>query len=192
MSTNNVNLKGDMSPELLKAIEEAMQGVDFNTVDPDATAYSDIKDGYYLVSLKKYEFGFSKNSGRLQVMAQFKVEENGFTTDVDKYNQIVINPIKGSKGKVTSIFYNYEAEDKILKFANDMAKFESETPGESLLGKEAFMNGVEILLESLDLLVQSGSRVYLKQETTTNADGTTSTWKNLVSWNTAKKLGLPM
>lgn len=192
MSTTNVNLNGDMSPELLKAIEEAMQGVDFNSVDPDATAYSDIKDGYYLVSLKKYEFGFSKKSQRLQVMAQFKVEENGFTTDVDKYNQIVINPIKGSKGKVTSIFYNYESEDKILKFANDMSKFESETPGESLLGKEAFMNGVEILLDSLNLLVQSGSRVYLKQETTTNADGTTSTWKNLVSWNTAKKLGLPM
>lgn len=190
MSANNQKIDNNVDAELLKAINSAMEGVDFESVDPDAAVYATLPDGYFLVSVKKYEFGFSKNSGNLQVAMQLKIEENGVDLTVDKYNNVVLKELKNTKNRTIFKYYTYTSEDKILRFANDMAKFE-DAEGNSLLGKEAFMNGAEILLDSLDLLVQSGSRIYVKQETTQNSDGTSSTWTNPISWKAAKKLELP-
>lgn len=174
--------------DLLAAINKAMEGVNFDNVDPEASGFSELPDGYFLTSVKKAEFGFSKK-GALQVAMQFKIEENGVELTLDKYNNVVQKELKGTKGRIIFKYYNYETEDKILKFANDMAKFEDEN-GDQLIDADAFKSGAEILLDSLELLVQSGSRVYVKNDVNKNDDGTSSSWANLVSWKTAEKLGL--
>jgi len=189
MSANNTRLDGTVNEDLLKAINEAMQGVNFDNVDPDGNTFTEAPDGYYLCELKKAQFGFSKK-GNLQVACQFKAVEDGCDLDVDKYGNVKVINIPKTKGKVFFKYYSYNAEDKILRFANDMAKFIDEN-NQPLLEAEAYKAGAEILIESLQLLEAAAPQIYCKQETSANDDGTSSTWFNPVSWNTAKKLGLP-
>ena len=69
-----------------------------------------------------------------------------------------------------------------------MLKFEGETAGEPLLGKEYFTNSA-LIEDALDILV--GMRIYCQSSTTVNDDDTTSVWKNLISWKRAAALNLP-
>lgn len=170
----------------------------FNTLDgvlsnaklDDVTAesnnnFSELPDGYYLSEVEKAEIKESKASHQPMVALQFKVGEDGLAVDKDGN----FTELKGTKNRKIFMYYVLKDETAVRRFAADMLKFEGEVEGEPLLPKEAFTTS-ELLVEALDALV--GMCIYIQSSTTENkSDGTTSVWKNLISWKRAKTLELP-
>lgn len=175
-----------MEENKLKEIQEKLQSIlndtDLNNIDPNSD-YEELSDGYYLSELTSAKIDFSK-AGKLQVVLQFKITEQGQTLKVDDTG--IANFVQcGGKGRTLFKYYNIETPENVRKFAKDMLKFEDEN-GNSILTTEYFTTP-ELMYDALDVLV--GLRLYLQSSTSKNDKGS-STWINLISWKRAASLEL--
>lgn len=164
-------------------LDDILKNTDLSDVSADSNSFSELPDGYYLSEVEKAELTESKKSHQPMVAFQFKVVEDGIGTDDDG------NFIDLPKTKNRKIFLYYVLKDEasVRRFATDMLKFEGETKGEPILEKTYFTNS-ELLNDALDIL--TGMRIYIQSSTTENDDGTSSVWKNLVSWKRVEALKL--
>lgn len=175
---NNIN-------EMLSSLDSLLNQTDLSEVTSEGSgSFSELPDGYYLSEVEKAEIKESKSSHMPMVAFQFKVAEDGLTSD-DNGEFIPVNKTKNRK---IFMYYVLKDDSAVKRFVTDMLKFENQE-GESILGKEYFTNS-ELLADALDILV--GSRIYIQSSTNVNKDETTSVWKNLISWKRAKALELPL
>ena len=107
----------------------------------------------------------------------------------DKAGNVETKEVKGSKNRKIFMYYVLKDTASVRRFVSDMLKFEGEERGKPLLDKEYFMNS-EILADALKIL--EGMQIYIQITKSTNDDGTTRSWQNLISWKRAAALDLPM
>ena len=122
------------------------------------------------------------------VAFQFKVSDDGYNAELDG-EEVNITRISKTKNRKVFIYYTLKDETSVKRFVTDMLKFEGENPGEPLLGKEYFTNS-QLLEDALEVLI--GMQIYIKINTSEKNDGSTSTWRNLISWKRAAALELPV
>ena len=157
----------------------------------DVTAenqFSELKDGFYLSELTEASIKVSKSSGKLQAELIFKVAEDGVDMNVDIKGNTILKKIEKSKNRTFRLYYGLSDETSIKRFVSDMLKFEGEKEGVPILDKSVFTS-VENLESALEVI--EGVYIYV-QVSTTEKDGKSSTWKNIISWKRAKDLELPL
>lgn len=168
---------------VFKSLDAILGKTELADVTSESNNFQELPDGYYLCEVEKAELKESKTSHQPMVVFQFKTVEDGIGVgeDTDFIN------LKKTKNKKVFLYYVLKDENAVRRFVTDMLKFEAEqdTP---ILGKEYFTNS-ELLVDALDILV--GMRVYIQCSTNKNDDGTSSNWKNLISWKRARLLELP-
>lgn len=169
---------------VLNSLNNILAEVDLTDVSADSSNFQELPDGYYLSELEKAELKESKSSHQPMVALQFKVVEDGIGIDADgKFFDL-----KKTKNRKIFMYYVLKDANAVIRFASDMLKFEGEEAGVPLLEKECFTNS-ELLVDALDILV--GQRIYVNSSTTVNDDGSSSNWKNLISWKRVAALELP-
>lgn len=171
--------------DVLSSLNDIMINTDLSDVTAENSGFSELPDGYYLSEVENAEIKESKSSKMPMVAFQFKIVDDGVTTN-DNGELIRINKTKNRK---VFIYYVLKDENSFRRFVTDMLKFEGDTAGEPVLGKEYFTNS-ELLEDALDIL--KGMRIYIQSSTTVKDDDTTSVWKNLISWKRAAALELPL
>lgn len=170
--------------QLFDSLNGILSNVDLKDVSAEGAGFQDLPDGYFLGEVEKAELKESKSTHFPMVAFQFKVTEDGKGVDNDgNYFDL-----RGTKNRKIFIYYVLKDESSVKRFVTDMLKFEGEVEGEPILGKEYFTTS-ELLVDALEIL--EGMKIYINCSTTENSDGTTSTWRNLISWKRAKTLELP-
>ena len=175
----------DNMEEMFENLDGLLAQTDLKDVTAEGAGFEELPEGYYLCEVEKAELKVSKSSKMPMVAFQFKVVDDGVTIKNENEDW---TPIKGSKNRKIFMYYVLKDETSVKRFATDMLKFEGDTAGESLLEKECFMNS-SLLCDALEIL-ESGYRIYIQISVSENQDGTSSTWKNLVSWKRAANLEL--
>lgn len=178
----NENMKS-----IFSQLDELLKTTDINDIDAESSGFTQLKSGYYLCEVKKAELKISNTSKKPMVMFQFKIVEDGTYFNFDNNDKPIPVTLKGTKNRMIFKYYVFSDEQSIRRFASDMLKFEGETVGEPLLSKEYFTNS-ELIEDALDVLI--GRNIYIHNDVTKKADGTETTWVNLVSWKTASSIGL--
>ena len=171
---------------IFNTLDALLENTDLSKVTAESTGFSELKDGYYLCEVKKAELKASKSSGNPMAAFQLKVIEDGTDFIFDVKNRATPITLKGTKNRIIFKYYVFKDETSVQRFAGEMLRFEDEN-GESILTKEYFTTS-ELIEDALDVLI--GMRIYVHISTTENADGTSSTWTNLITWKTASALGL--
>lgn len=176
-----------LDKSILLQLNKTLQSVKVEEISAE-NVFEDLPEGYYLVEVESAELTISKSSQKPMAAFRFKIVENGIGTNVNENGDPELVEIK-AKGRV--IFKNYVLGDdkQATRFISDMLKFEGDVEGESLLPREAFTEG-EVLEDALEALI--GRRIYTQITIDIKDDGTKSSWTNLLSWNRAKQLDLPM
>lgn len=176
-----------LDKSLFETLNKTLSSVKVEEISAE-NVFEDLPEGYYLVEVETAELTQAKSSGNPMAAFRFNVVENGMGTQVDESGQVELVEIK-SKGR--KIFKNYvlSTEAQVTRFISDMLKFEGDEPGEPLLPREAFTTA-EVLEDALGALV--GSRIYVQISVSVNDANEKSSWVNLLSWNRAKSLDLPM
>lgn len=173
---------------VFSTLDSILKKTDLTDVTSESAGFSELPEGYYLCEVTKSEMKSTKESKQPMAAFQLKVVDDGlkFVEENDEINEVTL---KGTKGRTLFLNYVLKDESSVRRFVADMLKFEGETPGESLLPKEAFTTS-ETVEDAIACLV--GMRIYTQISKTERDDGTTATWTNLVSWKRATKLELPM
>lgn len=171
--------------ELFNNLNSILSSTDLKDVTAEGEGFKDLPEGYYLVEVEKAELKTSKSSGKPMVAFQFKVVDDGRIVNEDGSFGII------PKTKNRKIFKYYVIGDEagVRRFATDMLKFEGDEEGVPLLEKECFTTS-ELLVDALEILI--GMRVYANISINLNADGSSSSWTNLITWKRVKKLELPL
>ena len=172
------------------SLNALLSKVNLDSITADSTgSYDELKDGYYLSEVEKAELTVSKNSGNPQVAMTFKVVEDGLGSYIDDRGFQKYATIEHTKNRKIFKYYPLVTEKDVNRFVSDMLKFEGDTPGESVLPKEAFTRA-DFIAESIEAL--QGLRIYI-QASTTVKKGTEEkqTWYNLISWTRATQFNLP-
>lgn len=177
-------MENENMTDVFANLDSLLAKTDLKDVTSEGAGFEELPDGYYLCEVEKAELKESKTSHMPMVAFQFKVVEDGLTVKSEMEDW---SSIKGSKNRKIFIYYVLKDDSSVRRFVTDMLKFEGTTPGESLLEKECFTNSA-LIEDALDIL--KGYQVYIQVSTSENADGTTSSWKNLISWKRANSLGL--
>lgn len=175
--------KQDMTA-LFKSLDGVLSNTDLSDVTAESNNFSELPDGYYLCEVKKAELKESKSSHMPMVAFQMTVVEDGLGVNEDAS----FFDLKKTKNRQIFLYYVLKDENAVRRFVTDMLKFEGDKEDEPILGKEYFTNS-EVLIDALDILV--GMRVYVQSSTSKNDDGTSSNWKNIISWKRARLLELP-
>ena len=171
-------------------LDALLSTINVAEINPDADdKYEELPDGYYLSEVEKAELTTSKNSGNPQVAMTFKVVEDGIAEYINDKGFSAFKNIEHSKNRKIFKYYPLTNEKTVRAFVKDMLKFEGDVQGESLLPEEAFTTSA-VLEDAISILI--GCRLYV-QVSNTIKKGTDEkqSWKNLISWNRAKGLGLP-
>lgn len=174
-----------MANEFIK-LGDLLGQVDWNTVTEE-NAYEDLPEGFYLCEVEKAELKTNKAETNMQVSFQYKIVENGLVEAMDDRGNSVLKEIPGTANRKVFKHYPFKDTNGIKRFVVDMVKFEGEVPGEPLLGAEYFMTE-ETFPDALGCLI--GSRIYI-QATYKESQGKKNCWYDVLSWDRAKKLGLP-
>ena len=169
----------------MNTLDDLLKATDLNDVTSESSGFDDLPAGYYLSEVNSAELTISKNSGNPQVKVVFKVVEDGVTEE-DKGYAIRKNLPK-TAGRLIFKYYPLKDEKTVRTMVSDMTKFEGEVKGEPLLPKEYFKE-TSLLNEALACL--TGSRIYVNITTSTNKEGKTNNWVNLISWKRAAQLDL--
>lgn len=171
-------------------LNELLSQIDWDNIEKSEQSFEDLPEGYYLCEVEKAELKLNKSGTNKQVSFQFKVVENGLAERInDKgFNDLV--EIDHSKNR--KIFKHYPLKDKdgVVRFVKDMLKFEGSEPGVPLLEKEYFMTE-EVIPDALDVLATGKIRIYIKADYKTY-NGTTSVWYDLIGWDRAAAMKLPL
>ena len=164
------------------ALDELLAETDISDINSESNPnFTTLPDGYYLSEVTSAKFRES-SKGDPQVQLILKTVENGITID----NRGKLVDIPKTVNQSYAKYYTFKDDPKTLRqFVADMLKFE-ETEGVPILPKEAFTTAATIS-DALEILV--GMRIYL-QMTTSNSGKDESHWGNLVSWKSAKSIGL--
>lgn len=179
----------ELNEKLIASINDLLKETNIADITSESTSFEELPDGYYLCTVDKAEIKESKSSGQPMVAFTFTVSENGHKYEADKDGNAELQEIKGSKNRKIFMYYVLKDTASIRRFVSDMLKFEGEEPGKPLLDKEYFMNS-EILADALNIL--ESMRIYIQITKSTNQDGTSRSWQNLISWKRAAALDLPM
>lgn len=169
---------------LFGSLDAILNKTDLTDVTAESNNFSELPDGYYLCEVVKAELKESKTSHQPMVAFQLTVTEDGLGIDDDNK----FYDIKKTAKRSIFLYYVLKDENSVRRFVTDMLKFEGEKQDEPILGKEYFTTS-EVLVDALDIL--QGMRIYVQSSTSKNDDGTTSVWKNLISWKRARLLELP-
>lgn len=174
----------------LSALDTILGSTKLDDVTSESGAgFENLPDGYYLAEVEKAELTQSKSSGNLQVKFTFKVVNNGYEGIIDEATgNFILNELSGTKGRKIFKYYPLKDSRSVTSFVSDMLKFEGEEPGVPVLDKEYFTNH-EVLADALDIL--TGMYIYTMLSTT-ERNGEKNQWTNLISWDRAAKLELPM
>lgn len=175
--------------KVFAALNQLLGNTSLNDVTADQAQFSELKDGFYLSELKEASFQVSKNSGQPMVKLEFSIFEDGLDVSIDQKGRQTFIELKKTKGRKFWLYYVLQDEAAIKRFVSDMLKFEGDVEGESLLDKSMFTS-VESIEEALEAI--KGACIYVQVSTSENDDGSSSTWKNIISWKRAKALELPM
>lgn len=175
--------------DLYKTLNDLLSTVKLDDVTSESNdSFDNLPDGYYLAEVEKAELKESKTSHQPMIAMQFKVVEEGLDVSVNAVGEVSLKSIEKTKNRKIFMYWVLKDEKSVKRFASDMLKFEDDD-GESILPKEAFMRS-ETIEDSIELL--QGMRIYVHISTTSNDDGSTSTWSNLITWKRAKILELPV
>ena len=169
---------------MFNSLDALLNETDLKDVTAESTGFTELPDGYYLAEVEKVELTESKKTHLPMVAFEFKVVENG--TSIDEAGEF--HTIDKSKNRKVFMYYVLKDSGSLTRFVADMLKFEGDVAGEPILDKECFTNSA-LLVDALDIL--AGLRIYVQISTTENDDGTSSSWKNLISWKRVADLELP-
>lgn len=172
--------------QVFSALDDLLSKTDISDICADTNVgFSDLPAGYYLCEVTSAELRESKSHvGVPQAAFRFKIVEDGI--DIDGNGKL--KSINKTRGRSLGKYYTFKDDRAIRQFVADMLKFEANVPGESVLPKEAFLRA-DTIADALDVLV--GMRIYVHNDVNENADGTSSSWQNLLSWKMVKSMGLP-
>lgn len=168
----------------MNTLDDLLKATDLNDVTSESSGFDDLPAGYYLSEVNSAELTISKNSGNPQVKVVFKVVEDGVTEE-EEY--AIRKNLPKTAGRLIFKYYPLKDEKTVRTMVSDMTKFEGEVKGEPLLPKEYFKE-TSLLNEALACL--TGSRIYVNITTSTNKEGKTNNWVNLISWKRAAQLDL--
>lgn len=166
----------------MNTLDDLLKAMDLNDVTSESSGFDDLPAGYYLSEVNSAELTISKNSGNPQVKVVFKVVEDGVTEEC-----AIRKNLPKTAGRLIFKYYPLKDEKTVRTMVSDMTKFEGEVKGEPLLPKEYFKE-TSLLNEALACL--TGSRIYVSITTSTNKEGKTNNWVNLISWKRAAQLDL--
>lgn len=175
--------------DLTKAINDLLSQTKLDDVTSAGSGFEELPQGYYLCNVESAVLKESKSSHQPMAAFTLSVTENGKTMVTDKDGNAELTDVKHSKGRKIFMYYVLKDTSSVRRFVSDMLKFEGEEPGKPLLDKEYFTTS-ELLNEALAVLV--GCRIYVQVTKSERDDGTTQTWQNLISWQRAAALELPM
>ena len=171
----------------MNTLDDLLKATDLNDVTSESSGFDDLPAGYYLSEVNSAELTISKNSGNPQVKVVFKVVEDGVTEEIDDKGYAIRKNLPKTAGRLIFKYYPLKDEKTVRAMVSDMTKFEGEVKGEPLLPKEYFKE-TSLLNEALACL--TGSRIYVNITTSTNKEGKTNNWVNLISWKRAAQLDL--
>lgn len=171
----------------MNTLDDLLKATDLNDVTSESSGFDDLPAGFYLSEVNSAELTISKNSGNPQVKVVFKVVEDGVTEEPDDKGYMVRKNLPKTTGRLIFKYYPLKDEKTVRTMVSDMTKFEGEVKGEPLLPKEYFKE-TSLLNEALACL--TGSRIYVNITTSTNKEGKTNNWVNLISWKRAAQLDL--
>lgn len=175
--------------QLIASINELLKQTNIDDVTSESNTFQELPEGYYLCSVDNAEIKESKASNNPMVAFTFTVTENGHSYVADKDGNVEMKEVKGSKNRKIFMYYVLKDTSSVRRFVSDMLKFEGEEKGKPLLDKEYFMNS-EILADALNIL--KDMQIYIQITKSTNDDGTSRSWQNLISWKRANALDLPV
>jgi hypothetical protein len=175
--------------KLIASINDLLSKTDIKDITSESNSFQELPEGYYLCSVDNAELKESKASGNPMVAFTFTIVENGHQYVADKDGNVEMKDVKGSKNRKIFMYYVLKDTSSVRRFVSDMLKFEGEEKGKPLLDKEYFMNS-ELLTDALKIL--EGIQIYVQITKSTNDDGTTRSWQNIISWKRAAALDLPM
>lgn len=173
--------------EIFDVLDQVLKDTDLEKIDADSNGNStSLPDGYYLNEVLSAKLTKTKKDGSPMVSMEFVIVEDGYNAEKDENLNVNIVEIKGTKNK--HIWKNYVLTDtkSVQRFVSDMLKFEDSTTQQPLLGKEYFTNSY-LLCDALECLI--GMRIYI-QVSTSEKDGKSNTFNNLISWKRATAIGL--
>lgn len=176
-----------MEQSIFKSLSEILSSANIDSVSSESAGFDELPEGYYLCEVVKGEITSSSTNHDPMAVLTLKVINNGYDVYATSGGEIEFKEIKNCNNRRVWLYYLIKDEKSLKKFVSDMLKFEGDEPGESLLPKEAFTTP-ETLEDALNLLEEQ--RIYI-QVSTTEKDGKSSVWKNLVSWKRVSALGLP-
>jgi hypothetical protein len=172
------------------ALNDILSQIDWDSVTAASNGggFEDMPQGYYLCEVEKAVLKENKAQTNMQVSFQFKVIEDGVNEELDDKGFSVLKAVPGTKNR--KIFRHYALKDvtSVKRFVSDMLKFEGEKPGEPILEKEYFTTQ-ETMQDALDILV--GLRIYINANYK-EYNGQKSCWYDIVGWDRAKAMGLPL
>lgn len=195
MADENFDLKG-----WLEDVGSIMKSTDLSKVSAESSGFEDLPEGYYLtevVEVNPSRCKSGKNQGKPALKMKLKVVGDGYKLsgapdEAEDDNKDLFDKIPKVDGRY--IFKNFViGEESLMKrFASDMMKFEDpQDPGKMLLPKEAWTDP-SLLYDSVSLLVDLNSRIWVHNKITKRDDGTNSAWVDFLDFSRAVKLGLPV
>lgn len=162
--------------------------VNWDTVT-DEQSFDDLPEGFYLCEVETAVLKMNKAETNQQVSITFKVVEPGLAETVDERGNSVLQELKGTVNRKIFKHYPFKDTNGIKRFIVDMMKFEQpDNPGTPLLGVEYFMTE-ETFPDALECL--QTSRIYV-QASYKESQGKKNCWYDIISWDRAAKLGLPV
>lgn len=167
-------------------LNDLLSTVDWNTVTEEPS-FEDLPEGFYLCEVEKAELKPNKANTNMQVSFTYKVVEDGIAEVIDNRGNSALQEIAHTQNRKIFKHYPFKDQNGIKRFVVDMMKFEGENPGEPILDTEYFMTE-ETIPDALDILV--GMRIYV-QASYKEYQGKKNCWYDVLSWDRAKKLGLP-
>lgn len=150
--------------------------------------FDDLPEGYYLCEVENAVLKENKAQTNQQVSFTFKIVQDGLAEELDDNGDSVWKDVSGTHNRKIFKHYPFKDEKGVRRFVSDMLKFEGETPGEPLLTAEYFMTE-ETFPDALDIL--KGMQIYV-QAAIKEYQGKKNVWYELISWDRAAKLGLPV
>lgn len=176
----NENLQDETMTNLFNDLDAIIASTDLSKVTAESTGFDELPDGYYLCEVESAKLTTSKSSGQPMISFQFKVMNDG--VDVDEDGEKIT--LKGTKNR--KIFKHYVLKDGegFKKFVTDALKFEKEE-GVPILEKEMLLSS-QLIADCLEVLV--GMNIYLHATKKSKANGESTTWYNLIPWETIDKL----
>lgn len=189
MENNELDLSS-----IFSEVNELISQTDLSKVSAESTGFDDLPDGYYLAEVVESKIGRSKKSNKPMVSIRFKIVGNGYKLngDVDDPIADLFEPIEHVENRQVFKHWLLDSSQNLKRFVSDMKKFEDpEEVGKPLLPEEAWTKA-ETMNDSIEVLSQLNSRIWLHNKVTKKDDGTSSSWVDLESFGRIAKLGLPV